>query len=290
MKRWILSAVGFPIALFISLFAFYIVNSRDAHIAVISHSVPTASNIATAPESATFRPEFTNLPNLEDADFPDWNERLIDTFRIGNVLRAGDVVTRSGETWLALMERNDRFELVKTRAIVKKLKTTSWPGDGRDVQLTFDRSGTNIFAVRNFKKISPGEIVTLSLKPSPDEIDRRGLDIPGMKDGDAKEFFLGEKRYELRVSKGLSLSGERLSVLILETGSERQIVYSQYYEKDMPIGNLLWVGDLDRDEKLDFYFEPFSEKGGFGASLFLSSEADRDKLVKNVAAFGVAGC
>ena len=50
------------------------------------------------------------------------------------------------------------------------------------------------------------------------------------------------------------------------------------------------MGDLDNDGKLDLYFDEFNEKGYFGVSLYLSSEAEKGKLVKVVATFGTAGC
>ena len=53
---------------------------------------------------------------------------------------------------------------------------------------------------------------------------------------------------------------------------------------------LLWAGDIDRDGKLDLYFDQFNEKGFFGVDLYLSSLAADGDLLGLAAGFGSAGC
>lgn len=289
MKRWILGFVVFPIALFISLFAFHLATSEDAHIEVFSASVPTASSLNETAFELDFDPEFTNLPGPY-AEFPEWNERFIDTYQVGNVFRESETVARQGQSWFVLFERDDKYEVVKTRAKIQKLSTYSW-GDERDAQLSFDKPGIPIFAVRNFKSIRPGQVTTLFQKPSFAESERRGFDLGSMKSNYHQEFFLDDKKYILRVSNGLSKDGHSLTVLVLDSGAETQVVFSDNrIDGESALGKLLWVGDLDHDDKLDFLIEPYSKKGGYSSFLFISSEAERGNLVKFAAAFGLAGC
>jgi len=114
--------------------------------------------------------------------------------------------------------------------------------------------------------------------------------------GYSEKFWLKDEEYTLRVAPGMTRNGTEANVLILETGETNQIVtFNSHFEdkntKYDTIGDLLWVGDLDGDGKLDFYFSDFGyEKGGFGSNLFLSSAAERGQLIKLVASFGIAGC
>lgn len=206
------------------------------------------------------------------------------------MFRESEVVARQGQSWFVLFERDNNYELALAKARVKKLKTYSW-GDERDVELTFDKPGSPIFAFRNFKKVRSGEITSLFHRPSFSELDRRGFDVGSMKDGYKQEFFLEGRNHVLRVSNGLSKGGKELAVLVLESGDNKQVVFSDYKnEPDFELGNLLWVGDIDRDGELDFVIEPYSEKGGYSAFLFISSEAATGDFVKFAAAFGLAGC
>ncbi len=241
---------------------------------------------------AEFVPEFRELPNADEIKWPESDENLIDIFQIGGVYRESDVIAKSGETWLTLFENHGNYSLYHARANVHRLKTSSYTGDELDVRLTFDRPGIPILAVRNIKSLRPGKVNILYNRPSENEIESRNLPIGEMEDGYKQNFNLNESWYTLRVSTGLAKDGTKLGILVLEHKNEKQVIYSTQFVpgEKIIIGDLFWVGDLDNDGKLDVYLDTYDEKGGRGGSLFLSSEAEQDKLVKLVATFGVPGC
>jgi hypothetical protein len=57
-----------------------------------------------------------------------------------------------------------------------------------------------------------------------------------------------------------------------------------------PYWYLLWAGDLDRDGKLDLYLSVTQHYDVAERKLFLSSQARRKKLVREVASFEIGGC
>lgn len=239
-----------------------------------------------------FVPEFRDLPNADEIEWPEANTNLIDIFQIGGVYRESDVIAKTGEIWLTLFENKGDYSLNYSRAYVRRLKTTSYVGDDLDVLLTFDMPGVPILAVRNFKSLRPGKVNILYNRPSANELERRNLPIGAMEDGYKQVFNLDESWYALRVSKGVSKDGTYLGVLVLEHEKTKQVIYSTQYVpgEKIIIGDVFWVGDMDHDGKLDVYLDTYNEKGGAGSSLYLSSYAEPDKLVKLVAMFGVPGC
>ena len=112
------------------------------------------------------------------------------------------------------------------------------------------------------------------------------------KDGFNKKFNIGNTEYSLRVEKGISTKQRPIMILFLETAKTSQIVHFIYYmEKGDYVGNLYWVGDLDRDGKLDLYMDFWNyEKGYYSSGLFISSEAKKGSLVKKYKYLGFGGC
>jgi hypothetical protein len=56
------------------------------------------------------------------------------------------------------------------------------------------------------------------------------------------------------------------------------------------LGTLFWVGDLDSDNKPDFYLSPWIKENVTESSLFLSSESEKNNLVGKVALMVTVGC
>ncbi len=78
--------------------------------------------------------------------------------------------------------------------------------------------------------------------------------------------------------------------MILESDEIRQILHTINAEYTDSLGTLHWTGDLDRDGKPDFYFDLFEHENVENRILFISSEAEKGKLVKLVAQFWTTGC
>lgn len=297
MKRWFLGPMVFLATLvFGGWLARLALPPATIEQLVPARPEPVAATKTAMPEPATpaFTPEFTDIPNF-DVFFNDVpTGKLVDTLESSSdgIYRASEVVAKTGEMWLGLFTKNGVYELRSVPASVKQLRSVSWPGDERDAKLTFGNSSTPIFAVRNINTLKPGPVTNVYHRPSPAEIERRNFPIPSLEEGYNQDFKLNENWYSLRVSRGTTKDGTAVAILILEHNGENQVVYINNQvvgDKDI-IGELLWVGDLDNDGKLDLYIEPYNEKGGFGVDLFLSSLAEPGKLVKWAASFGTAGC
>lgn len=244
----------------------------------------------TTNQKPDFTPEFLNVPDLEaDFDYFKLRGSLIDLASEG-IYRRSEVVAKNGETWLVLVKEGDTYSLKKSTAKVRKLNSISWPGDEKDSKLTFGVEGTPIIALRNIRGISYGSVLTLFLDESridPDVI----IQSEELSNGYRREFNLNGRSYTLRTSTALSKDGVRLGILVLESEGITQIVeYVRHFPGDRDIiGTLLWAGDIDRDGKLDLYFDQFNEIGAFSSGLYLSSYAKQGNLLDLVAIFGTAG-
>lgn len=93
---------------------------------------------------------------------------------------------------------------------------------------------------------------------------------------DHKEFFQ-LKNYKLFVEA--TVDGRVIAQLI-----------SQFEASDDAQNTFLFIGDIDKDGKLDFLIDTTSHYNGRSPTLFLSSEASENQLVKEVADFSMVGC
>jgi hypothetical protein len=78
--------------------------------------------------------------------------------------------------------------------------------------------------------------------------------------------------------------------LELKSGEKRKILHTVIESNYAELGNLYWVGDLDRDGKPDFFLELYEHDNVDNKVLFLSSEAEKGNFVKKVAYFWTTGC
>lgn len=260
---------------------------------VFSNSNKIVFDVSEPKPEPKFEPKIFDLPDYSEADeIPKYKMKLMDIVETGNNFDKEEIEeAKSSEIWLGLFEKNDGFYLRDTKI---KIRPEHRKNYGRRDSLTIklDRKGKPVFLLKNAGKLRKGKVKTLYRRPSYDEAERLGIELKPMKIGFAQKFKLGKRIYNLEVKAGLTKSNEKRSVLILKTGNKSQILYfNLYFEAGDNIGSLLWVGDLDRDGKLDLYLDFYTfEKGGFDSGLFLSSEAEKGDLVKQVADFGTLGC
>lgn len=242
-------------------------------------------------EEDIFKPEIFGLEDFSDQEILEHKMKLLDLVETGNNFYKDEAVAKSGETWLGVFEKDGQyiFRHTKLKVVPETRKDYGWDDS---VIIKIKDKTKPMFLLKNAGNIGKGEIKTLfRSKPylESNENDRKSVVL----DRDFnKEFRLGDEKYILKVKFGLTKSNDKVSVLILEHNQTSQIVtYNTFFEKGDYIGDLLWVGDLDNDGKLDFYLSDYGfEKGGIGLSLFLSSKAGKGKLVKEAAHFGGSGC
>lgn len=238
--------------------------------------------------------EFAHLPEI--AEWEEYKTKLIDVALHGNAYRKSEVIARNGQTWLGLFEENGKTYLREVTTKVTVDPTYKGYGDEDYVRLTVGQTRPPQILLKNNRRLKAGTVQTSYLGPSYEEMENRGLSEKEMKVGFKEEFEVGDKWYTLRVAHGKTKSGEKVNVLVLETEEATQVVtYNEYVSEPHTlydtVGYLHWVGDLDRDGKLDLYIQHFGyEKGGSLSSLYLSSEADKGNMVKKAAWFGTAGC
>jgi hypothetical protein len=256
---------------------------------VVELTTPAAAYVATTSSNEDM--EFSDLPEFDTFLDQITSGKLVDISHRQGLYRESEVVATTGEKWLVLTQRGGRYSLVTALASVRKLRSSSYPGDENDARLTFSNIERPVFAVRDLKSVRPGGVTTLYERPSDREIDRRNLPIDPMKTGFKRDFNLGDDWYTLRVSRGKTAAGTTVGALVLEKDDVHQVIAQNYHDGSGEIiGELRWVGDLDRDGKLDLYFDEFNEKGYYRVSLYLSSAAAAGNLVKRVAEFSTAGC
>lgn len=241
----------------------------------------------------SFEPKIFDLTDFEDLEESDYKykTKLIDISVSSNNFRKEDIEARSGETWLGLFQEKGKYFLRYTKIEIRPERRPDWKRDD-SVTIKTDKKTDPFFLLKHAENLREGEIKTLYRRISYEESEGLGIDSEPMGRGYVKKFQFGGVKYTFRVKEGLTKSKKKILALILETEETSQIVdYISYYESGDYVGNLLWVGDLDRDGKLDFYMDEYTyEKGGFGSGLYLSSEAEKGKLVKDVAGFGLPGC
>lgn len=250
------------------------------------------SPLPTSDQRDKFNPEFLDLPQ-PDYDYYDdlrLHGKLVHVAG-GEIYRRSEVVAKTGQSWFVLTKHGTKYAIRKSTARVQKLNSVSWPGDEKDSKLNFRVGGKPILALRGVQGINSGSVVTLFLDESridPDAI----IKNEEMSNGYRREFNLNDHTYTLRVSSALSIDGTELAVLVLESDGTTQILEQTSHvpgDRDI-IGDLIWAGDLDGDQKLDLYFDQFNEIGAFSSSLYLSTHAKEGKLLDLAAVFNTSGC
>lgn len=257
----------------------------------LSYARPETSKPALS-LTPDFVAEITDLTNFADIGEQDFKMKLVDVHEHTNFYRKSEVVAKNGERWLGLFEDNQKFYLRTTKVRVKLDPKYEGYGDDDYVSLTTSDDGSPVFLLRNARGLKSGPVESLYLRPSYEEIEKRRLYDKPTSVGYEEYFSLGGKEYAIRVSRGLTKENMKVVAMTLSVdGTAQPITYLPYNSEEDTVGHPVWVGDLDGDDKLDLYMDHDGyESCGFSSRLFLSSAAKKGELVRQVAAFGTAGC
>lgn len=198
-----------------------------------------------------------------------------------------EIKAKSGEIWLGLFKEKDEYFLRSTKITVLPAHDDIVDDENEMTgKIVFtDYKASSVFLLKNAKMLREDKIETLFYAADVGETTE-------LKNGSQKNFEFNGENYNLRVENKLS-SEEFLgkgSKLILSRGGTEQILN---YLKDGCndcYWNLYWIGDLDKDGKLDFYLDLSWHYNVSDKKLFLSSQAEKGKLVKAVANFITTGC
>lgn len=223
----------------------------------------------------------------------DWKEEdskklKIKLLETGEEFHGDQVKAKSGEIWLGLFKDKEKYYLRRTKLKIFRVHDSIVDAEeniktGKSVFT--DVPAQAVFLLKNAKTLREGEIKTIFFAGGIDE-------TTGFKNGSRKEFEFNEENYHLRVENQIN-SDEFLSkgskLTLAHNGKEQILIYLKDGCDDCG-WNLYWVGDLDRDGKLDFYIDLSGHYNVSDKRLFLSSQADDGKLVKYVANFWTNGC
>lgn len=218
--------------------------------------------------------------------------KLLET---GDGFHGEQVNAKSGETWLNLFNKGNKFYLKKTKIKIQQVFDTVVDDEnkkektGKTVTVA---NNPSIFLLKKADFLKEGEIESYFGRSHPEDDDaEENIDYLSLKVGFSKDFVIDGEKYNLRVKKGLNQNKEKIIALVLENNEISQTLHSlKYFDDNDYLGTLFWVGDLDRDKKPDFYLDLYIHDNLEDRYLFLSTKAARGKLVEKVANFWTNGC
>jgi hypothetical protein len=222
----------------------------------------------------------------------DFSVKLLET---GEGFHGEQVNAKSGETWLGLFKKDDKYVLEKTKIEIEKVYDTVVDGKNKKVETgkTVKTSNKNpsIFLLKNADFLKQGEIETLFGGNHLGNEIKENIDYLSLKIGFSKDFVIDNEKFTLKVKKGINQKNKQIIALVLENKGISQTLHSlNYFGEDDYLGTLYWAGDLDKDNKPDFYLNLYFHDNLEDKYLFLSSKAVNGKLVKKVANFWINGC
>lgn len=256
---------------------------------VVRVDQPNANGAPTAASSndlslamPSFIPEFTNVEFDEESLKTSMKLELVSD---GRVALCTDDPKKAERKWLGFFKRGDRFSLERRSVDFGPMDSTDF---GRFSLMAFRGLQDAVFLLSDQRTLTPGPARTLYFKPKHNDDQ---IYIDGMQLGFKRKFALNDTEYVLRIAPATLLGGIPALVLLIEQGSNSQIIwYKTYFESEGDIGELQWVGDLDGDDRLDLQLSYFAQNGGqLESHLFLSSFAIEGRLV-GFAAFYTARC
>lgn len=237
-----------------------------------------------------------NEPELLEEN-NDWMDREESKLKIklletGEGYHGDEVKAKSGETWLNLFEEKGNFYLENSTIKIRRVHDPIVDEDenqktGKSVFL--NKKTNSVFLLKNAEKLRMGKINTL-YHYDDDAENNTGEDI-SIRNGYSKDFTIGQTVFTLKAKKGINNKNEPILALILESGGISQTIHSiKTYEEGDYLGSLYWAGDLDRDGKPDFYFSLYFQDNVEYKNLYLSTEAEKGKLIEKIAIFTITGC
>lgn len=191
-------------------------------------------------------------------------------------MHPNEVVGKTGEKWFALYRTENGFELRVTKVTVLDSSVGL-----SDKFVKVDRPFECLFLLRG---------------------------IAGLKEGPIKTVFSGHQFVKPSQSISLQLSSDLSSSyqlyaegkedketindykLVLYSDQRRQTILNRAKMSLDGSPTLLWAGDLDRDGKLDLLMDLTNHYNAREPTLFLSSRAAPNELVKMVASHRQMGC
>lgn len=289
---------GFGFGIFLTAFLF-------GYFFVPVGLIPKSDEIQLETVSPPVQMEIT--PDLETIE--EVNELLDDRLskykmgllEIGEGFHGDEVPATNGDKWLGLFQDDENYVLRYTTLRIKRDYDPIVDGEDRQKKSgkSVDVVGQNkpLFLIKNAAMLREGRISTLFRGIDPtklQELEKSGVNIrdPFTKlDRDfERDFMINGKTFWLRANEAKNKAGEKIWALTLEGNGIRQIVQTMNVTFAPELGVLYWVGDIDRDGRPDIFCSLYEHDNVENSVLFISSAADKGKLIKKVAQFWRTGC
>lgn len=195
-----------------------------------------------------------------------------------------EVGARTGERWLGLFPVANGFALLPTTVSVDAVVDPVVDGDDTQTKsgkkVTVHRDSNPVFLLKGAAMLRPGSVVTIFREEK------------NLVNGTTIDLELKGTRYKLKVISQDPEPKDYLvqnTKLVLTTGRTSQTLIS-LKEHDDGGWSLFWAGDIDRDGKLDLYMDLSNHYNVSRKVLFLSSQAGKGRLVKELVRFETVGC
>ncbi len=309
MKRWAIGSIAFFATLAIGIVLVW-----PTMLELQTHQPPPESQEISITERISQIEETEgeiSQDNLEifDDDIGESGSFSCRLLRTGSAFHADQIHVKNGEKWLGLFRNGETYLLkpatVKIKLVPDELlhgKSSEQKGKLTGKSVGVAAGPKPVFLMKN-SGIRPGRVKTFFQGVSGSNFDNEASESeerPTFLDKNFSQTYeLAGKVYELKVIKAKNIRSEPILALILEGDGKRQLLDTfwtrgegEYGEKNWlgSVGTLYWVGDLDRDNKPDFYLSLFTHETTNEAFILLSSQAEKGKLVKKVALFSTSGC
>lgn len=189
----------------------------------------------------------------------------------------------SGEQWLGLFSTSKGFELLPTKITVNYVHDPIMDREqtiktGKEV--TTKEKLQPIFLVKGSILLKPGIVKTVFAGKTIFSPNSRPLNF--YLDGDSGNT------YQISIGKRSNAETKYHALLLTSSKNDTSQEISPCCSDDST--ELLWVGDLDRDGRLDLLIDISDHYNSSIPTLFLSSPAKQNKLVEPVAQFEATGC
>jgi len=211
----------------------------------------------------------------------DYAKKLKVKLLLAGDLHSDEVPYRSGEVWVGLFEGSAGLELAKTSIEINRGKKDEL----FNTSVSTTRKRESIFLLRDATNLRPGPVQTVFNSKNEE------FSVPFRESGNQKTYKFNDSLYILRIEnpnpEGFLQDG---SALVLENEGREQVIRYLTYDCDDCGWSVDWVGDLDRDGKLDFFLDLSSHYNSYNPTLFLSTLAENGKIVGIFAGFHGVGC
>ena len=202
---------------------------------------------------------------------------------------AGTISNQTGEKWFGLYEKKNGFELIETEIIVDPTEDAcsgDKPGETTGWNVRTKRKEQPLIFVRGFDELKNGLVKTIfcgRLFIAPDQ------DVQfGALDSVQNQLVAGGSMIPKSTNQELHYEQYTLT-LYGENKKQLLSIPSKSYPGECEL-DVIWVGDLDRDGKLDFLLDLPKREYTRNYTLFLSSKAKNPNIVEKVAELLTGSC